>query len=74
MKSGSTVLRAVTTQKELAHMYRDTATKERSVARAMVEESRLNHLYFGMFDKKIPNAMSVKRALAAARKDFNKEA
>lgn len=52
-KTGQIVLRAICTTESLANLYVDGVKQEKTVDRATVEKSRLNHLYCGFVDEKL---------------------
>jgi hypothetical protein len=73
LPSGHTALRAVCMSKAVADRYEEYIKQTQKVERVMVEESRTNHLYFGMHDKgQIVDPKDVKKALARARVEYAK--
>lgn len=72
LKSGHTALRAVCLSKGVADHYEKYIQATQQVERVMVEESRTNHLYFGMLETP-PNPDAVKAALKRARTEYAKK-
>lgn len=67
-KDGSTALRAVDTTEKMAKLHEKAIISEGRAERVFIERTRLNHLYFGMFEHGAPDPEKVKKALADARK------
>lgn len=75
MRSGASVLRAICTTEALALMYQVyLKDSDANVERVIVEESRMNHLYFGLFEKgPLADPKNVRAALKSARNAARKQ-
>lgn len=73
LSSGKQALRAVCLSKKVADAYVEYAGKLPKVERVFAEESRTDHLYFGMFELGQRDQKDIKAALKAARKEYRRQ-